>query len=87
MCTGQFKPGPGATPTIGSIGAVEYVEEDRVELVVNDKGQKVELKEAINELKTVTYKLYTVFVSNLTFTFQVHPYEEVAYHVHRLEDI
>jgi len=56
---GQFKPGPGAKPAIGSVGQVEYVEEDRVELVVNDDGPgQVELKSVINELKTVNYELH-----------------------------
>lgn len=31
--TGQFLPQEGATPTIGSVGAVEYVPEDRVEMI------------------------------------------------------
>jgi len=67
--TGQFKPGPEANPTIGSVGQVEYVDEERVELVVNDKGQRTELKNAVEALK------------------KAHPYEEVAYFVHRLEDL
>ena len=50
---GQFRPGPGANPTIGAHGQVEYVEEDRVEIVVNDKGQNRELKDAVEELKKV----------------------------------
>ncbi|KAI0685581.1 GTP cyclohydrolase 1 type 2/Nif3 [Cytidiella melzeri] len=66
--TGQFKPGPEANPHIGSCGELECVEEDRVEVVVNDKGQNEEVKGAIRELKSV------------------HPYEEVAYDVYRLED-
>ncbi|THH19700.1 hypothetical protein EW146_g1542 [Bondarzewia mesenterica] len=52
--TGQFKPAAGANPTIGSVGNLEFVEEDRVELVVNDKGEEhLELKNAIKELKSV----------------------------------
>ena len=71
MFTGQFKPGPGAKPAIGSVGQVEYVEEDRVELVVNSDGQ-VELKSVINELKTVNYELYGRFlVSNLTSSYYI----------------
>ncbi|CAN5509961.1 N/A [soil metagenome] len=31
--TGQFKPGPGADPTIGEIGKLEHVAEDRIETV------------------------------------------------------
>ena len=50
---GQFKPGPEANPAIGSVGQVEYVDEDRVELVVNDSGQKKEVKNVIEELKKV----------------------------------
>jgi hypothetical protein len=64
MFTGQFKPGPGTNPAIGRVGQVEYVKEDRVELVVNDDGQKAELKSVINELKTVNIDV--IFVSNLT---------------------
>ncbi|KAK6992251.1 putative GTP cyclohydrolase 1 type 2 [Favolaschia claudopus] len=45
--TGQFAPTADANPTIGQLGKLEQVEEDRVE---------------------------------------VHPYEEVAYDVYRLED-
>ena len=50
---GQFKPGPSAQPTIGSVGQLEYVEEDKVELVVNDQGANEEIKNAIVELKSV----------------------------------
>jgi hypothetical protein len=51
--TGQFKPGPEANAAIGSVGQVEYVDEDRVELVVNDNGRKKEVKNVIEELKKV----------------------------------
>ncbi|ETW74678.1 hypothetical protein HETIRDRAFT_482450 [Heterobasidion irregulare TC 32-1] len=52
--TGQFKPALGANPAIGSVGNLEFVEEDRVELVVNDKGgEHLELKKTITELKSV----------------------------------
>ncbi|KAF8624493.1 hypothetical protein AX17_007121 [Amanita inopinata Kibby_2008] len=67
--TGQFKPISGAKPSIGKIGQLEFVEEDKVEVLVNDKGEKEELGRAIEELK------------------KIHPYEEVAYEVYRLEDI
>ncbi|KII95506.1 hypothetical protein PLICRDRAFT_25961 [Plicaturopsis crispa FD-325 SS-3] len=66
--TGQFKPVTGANPTIGDVGKLEYVEEDRVEVVVNDLGERSELRDVIRVLKAV------------------HPYEEVAYDVYRLED-
>jgi hypothetical protein len=51
--TGQFRPGPEANPAIGKRGELEFVEEDRVEVVVNDKGSNVEVKGAIQELKAV----------------------------------
>jgi hypothetical protein len=51
--SGQFKPRPSAKPSIGLVGEVEYVEEDRVEIVVNDKGQNEEIKNVIKELKSV----------------------------------
>ncbi|KAF8171872.1 GTP cyclohydrolase 1 type 2/Nif3 [Pholiota molesta] len=66
--TGQFMPKQSANPTIGKIGQLEFVEEDRVELVINDKGKHEELKCAITELKNV------------------HPYEEVAYDVYKVEN-
>ena len=36
---GQFRPVPGANPTIGALGDVEYVDEDRVEVVL-PRGQR-----------------------------------------------
>ncbi|KZT22468.1 hypothetical protein NEOLEDRAFT_1171329 [Neolentinus lepideus HHB14362 ss-1] len=57
-----------AKPVIGEPEKLTFVEEDRVELVVNDKGEYAEIKEAISTLK------------------EIHPYEEVAYDVYRLED-
>jgi hypothetical protein len=53
MNLGQFKPDPSAQPTIGTVGEVEYVEEDRVEVVVNDQGQSQEITNTIKELKSV----------------------------------
>ncbi|EEB98731.1 hypothetical protein MPER_01712 [Moniliophthora perniciosa FA553] len=68
--TGQFKPTSDADPTIGkSGGPLEFVEEDRVELVVNDKGNKDEVRKAIEELR------------------KVHPYEEVAVDIYKVEHI
>jgi hypothetical protein len=51
--TGQFRPGPEARPTIGTSGELEFVEEDKVEVIVNDKGQREEIKKAVKELKVV----------------------------------
>ncbi|EKM81182.1 hypothetical protein AGABI1DRAFT_84112 [Agaricus bisporus var. burnettii JB137-S8] len=67
--TGQFKPVNGANPTIGSVGDLEQVEEDRLEITLNDneKAGKT-VRSVVNELKSV------------------HPYEEVAYDVYKLED-
>ncbi|KAF9445491.1 hypothetical protein P691DRAFT_265559 [Macrolepiota fuliginosa MF-IS2] len=67
--TGQFKPLSGASPTIGSVGTLEYVEEDRVEITLVDRKNAGEtVRDAVKELKFV------------------HPYEEVAYDVYKLED-
>ncbi|KAF8225274.1 hypothetical protein L208DRAFT_1408748 [Tricholoma matsutake] len=66
---GQFKPAPEARPTIGMPGVLEFTEEDRVEIVVNDEGQREDIKKVIQELEVV------------------HPYEEVAYDVYKLEDL
>ncbi|KAJ7765444.1 GTP cyclohydrolase 1 type 2/Nif3 [Mycena maculata] len=61
--TGQFQPGTDANPTIGAVGTLEHVEEDRVEVIVFDR-----MRDVVQELK------------------KVHPYEEVAYDVYKLED-
>ncbi|KAH7883371.1 GTP cyclohydrolase 1 type 2/Nif3 [Phlebopus sp. FC_14] len=66
---GQFQPAQGANPTLGTLGVLEKVEEDRVEILLHDKGERRELSDAIQALK------------------EVHPYEEVAYDVYRLEDV
>jgi hypothetical protein len=64
---GQFKPVGGANPTIGTTGTVEYVEEDRVEVLVNDKGENTELKNVIEELKKVrpsrNVELWVIFLN------------------------
>ncbi|KAK0186625.1 GTP cyclohydrolase 1 type 2/Nif3 [Armillaria mellea] len=64
---GQFRPGPDTNPTVGSVGQLGRVEEDRVEIVVND-GKKEIVCQAIEELK------------------KVHPYDQVAYDVFKMED-
>lgn len=59
---GQFVPMEGAQPVIGSVGAEERVEEDRVEVLVNlgSPGQvnsePVEMKSILAELKKVRMK-------------------------------
>ncbi|PFH52208.1 hypothetical protein AMATHDRAFT_140662 [Amanita thiersii Skay4041] len=65
---GQFRPLAGSNPFLGKTSELEYVEEDRVELLVSDKGGKEEIRKSIEELK------------------KVHPYEEVAYDVYKLEN-
>lgn len=44
-------PSGGAKPTIGEIGKNKFVDEDRVEVVVNDVEERTEIKKAIQELK------------------------------------
>ena len=45
---GRFKPMNGANPTIGSVGKIEEVEEERIETVCSEKNLKNILK-AIRE--------------------------------------
>jgi hypothetical protein len=47
--TGQFKPLPGANPTLGELGAIEVVEELKVEILCEEKN----IKEAIKAMKMV----------------------------------
>lgn len=64
---GQFKPIDGADPTIGSVGVLEQVEEDRVEitLIDNEKAGKTVLN-VVNELKSVSHsKFYIMFLPSL----------------------
>ncbi|KAJ4471592.1 hypothetical protein J3R30DRAFT_3450389 [Lentinula aciculospora] len=67
--TGQYKPTEEAQPAIGTPGHLVFIEEDRVELLVIDQGEKVQLRNAVQELK------------------KVHPYEEVAYDIYRIETV
>ena len=50
---GQFRPGPKANPTIGDRGELEYVDENKIEVVVSDSGTNNEIKAAVEELKRV----------------------------------
>lgn len=43
----------GSDPTLGEVGQLEFVDEDRIELVVIDKGGHEQVKETIKELKNV----------------------------------
>ena len=47
--TGRFKPGEGANPTVGEVGKVEEVSEDRIETVC--EGNK--LKAVLEAIKKV----------------------------------
>lgn len=46
--TGRFKPGQGSNPTIGEVGKLEEVAENRIETVCNEERLKEVLK-AIKE--------------------------------------
>ncbi|KAH9935211.1 uncharacterized protein BXZ73DRAFT_89546 [Epithele typhae] len=65
--TGQFLPTEGASPAIGAVGAPEFVDEHRVEVLVLG-STSADVRAVVRELK------------------KVHPYEEVAYEIYRLED-
>jgi len=75
--TGQFIPLTGANPAIGTVGTPEQVEEDRVEVLVRSDACDAEAggSERV-EVQRVVEELK-----------KVHPYEEVAYDVYRLEDV
>ena len=60
---GRFRPEEGATPHIGQVGALETVEEERIEVTVDRP-----LVEAV-----------------VAAVKRVHPYEEVAMDVYKLE--
>lgn len=61
---GRFKPEEGAQPHIGTIGKLEEVEEERIEVTCEDAF----VKDVIAVIK------------------KVHPYEEVALDVYKLEN-
>ncbi|KAI0326076.1 hypothetical protein GY45DRAFT_1259674 [Cubamyces sp. BRFM 1775] len=88
--TGQFAPLEGAHPAIGEIGKPEHVDEDRVEVLVLGvpPATPTNATNATNagasgasgagegvDVRSVLRELK-----------EVHPYEEVAYDVYRLED-
>ncbi|KAI9067452.1 hypothetical protein FKP32DRAFT_1673011 [Trametes sanguinea] len=80
--TGQFLPLEGAKPVIGTVGKPERVEEDRVEVLVlgaggggSISGDTPSQSDTGVDVKSVVQELK-----------KVHPYEEVAYDVYRLED-
>lgn len=50
---GQFLPGEGATPALGKVGEPEFVEEDRVEVLLNDNEGGDAVKSAVAQLKKV----------------------------------
>ena len=84
---GQFVPGEGAAPVIGSVGTLETVDEHRVEVQIRDaSANRAEVKRAIEELKKVRLSPVSL-MSGCRWSGQVHPYEEVAVDVYRLEEI
>lgn len=59
MDVGQFMPGSTARPALGRLGKLEFVDEDRVEVVVNDQGgANFQLKGILKELKEVGTLVY-----------------------------
>ncbi|PIL33655.1 hypothetical protein GSI_04278 [Ganoderma sinense ZZ0214-1] len=95
---GQFLPLEGANPAIGEVGRPEHVEEDRVEVLVlgareredpggQGQGQGPLAAHGHSAADagdgTGTGVEMAVVLEELK---KVHPYEEVAYDVYRLED-
>ncbi|MBN1982039.1 MAG: hypothetical protein JW795_10935 [Chitinivibrionales bacterium] len=54
---GQFRPGAGSVPTIGSIGVTEHLDEYKVEMVCSDSCVVEVVKEllAVHPYETVAY--------------------------------
>ncbi|KAI0731557.1 hypothetical protein C8Q72DRAFT_874752 [Fomitopsis betulina] len=78
--TGQFVPQEGAHPAIGKAGEPERVEEDRVEVVVHASAHPASGTDANKGLDDGV-EMHRV----LEELKKVHPYEEVAYDVYKLE--
>lgn len=58
---GQFLPGNGADPTIGSVGALEYVEEMKVEVMCVGRSIMLQAVEALvkaHPYEEVAYEVY-----------------------------
>jgi hypothetical protein len=62
MGTGQFRPGDAAKPHLGSVGALEEVQEVRVETLC--VGEDVARK-AAEALKAYVYRIFFVFSSHV----------------------
>ena len=58
--TAQFRPLAGANPIIGSVGDLEKVEEDKVEMVVMGRKTVIEAVEALKE--SHPYEVVAYFV-------------------------
>lgn len=74
MNVGQFMPCSTARPALGHPGKLQFVEEDRVEVVVNDQGgSNFQLKGILKELKEVGILVYfraTVPINNNVIDFR-----------------
>ncbi|KAI8978326.1 hypothetical protein BD414DRAFT_538936 [Trametes punicea] len=83
--TGQFLPLEGANPAIGTVGKPEQVEEDRVEVLVlgAEAGASAPSSEGATGIPADAGVDVRSVLQELK---KVHPYEEVAYDIYRLED-
>ncbi|KAI0629462.1 hypothetical protein C8Q77DRAFT_1220197 [Trametes polyzona] len=84
--TGQFLPLEGAKPVIGAVGKPEQVEEDRVEVLVLGANANDGRAESASATDTAPSDAGVDVKSVLQELKKVHPYEEVAYDIYRLED-
>ncbi|RDX43391.1 hypothetical protein OH76DRAFT_1202399 [Lentinus brumalis] len=82
--TGQFIPLEGAIPAIGEVGKPEHVEEDRVEVLVLGRARLPATTDAQTQSADAEGVEVGAVLQELK---KVHPYEEVAYDVYRLEDL
>lgn len=66
--TGRFKPGEGSNPTVGSLGQLEVVEEDRIETVCSGDNLSAVLK-AIKDVHPYEEPATDVYPIEITSSF------------------
>ncbi|KAI3332016.1 GTP cyclohydrolase 1 type 2/Nif3 [Xylariaceae sp. AK1471] len=86
--TGQFRPIAGANPSIGKIGALEEVEEVRIETLCVGEETTKKVVAALKRYMSCVPLLPRegIQVSIVDILRSAHPYEEPSYSVYRLED-
>lgn len=96
--TGQFRPGDTANPHIGTVGALEQVQEARVETLCISENVARKAVEALKKCVRIFTCCFPSTSSHIKLCVcrshqgcpdnrsRAHPYEEPAYEVFKLED-